>query len=293
MRWRGIAKKLLFGSLPFIRGKFPYYGHTVYFPPGSHTFERTCADGIYERETVHFILSLVESGTTYFDVGANIGLLSVPVLAERPFAKVVSIEAAPDTLRFLRKTQAAAHRRENWTVVGAAVGSENGEAEFWSGTVAMGTYDGLRDTGRGGRKRPVRVPLRTLDQIWEACGCPAISVVKMDIEGGEYGALQGAKSIIARERPVFIVEWTDMNLPAYGIHSERILQFCAEMGYALYASPNLTPVATKLILKMAMSQTETFILVPNERCLRPSASPDSATWRLSVSADAEWAPGLS
>src|SRR5260370_41960132 len=146
MRWRGIAKKLLFGSLPFIRGKFPYYGHAVYFPPGSHTFERACADGIYERETVNFILSLVEPGTTYFDVGANIGLLSVPVLAERPFVKVVSIEAAPDTLHFLKKTQAAAPRRADWTVLGAAVGSENGEIEFWAGPAAMGHFDGLRDT---------------------------------------------------------------------------------------------------------------------------------------------------
>ena len=213
---------MLFGSAPFLRGRFPYYGHTVHFPPGSTTFECACAEGIYERDTTCLILALAEPGTTYFDVGANIGLLSVPVLAERPFVKVVSIEASPDTLHFLRKTHAAAPRREDWTIIGAAVGSENGEAEFWSSGGAMGAFDGLRDTGRGGRKSAVRVPLRALDQIWETCGCPAISVVKMDIEGGEYCGLQGAKSIIARERPVFVVEWTELNLRAYGINSQKI-----------------------------------------------------------------------
>jgi FkbM family methyltransferase len=70
----------------------------------------------------------------------------------------------------------------------------------------MGAFDGLRDTGRGGRKSPVRVAVRTLDEIWEKCGCPPVSVIKMDIEGGEYRALHGAKSIIAREKPVFVVE---------------------------------------------------------------------------------------
>ncbi len=275
MRWRSTAKKLLFGSLPFVRGKFTYYGHAIYFPPGSHIFDRVCAEGIYEREIINLILALVRPDTTYFDVGTNIGLLSVPVLTERPAVKVVSIEASPDTLRFLRKTHAAAPRREDWTVVGAAVGSENGEAEFWSGAAALGAFDGLRDTGRGGRKTPVRVPLRPLDQIWEGCGCPATSVVKIDIEGGEYGALQGAKCMIARERPVLIVEWTEMNLQAYGINSRAILQLCADMGYSLYATPNLIPIATGPILNMAMSQTETFILVPNGDCLGRVAPPDS------------------
>jgi FkbM family methyltransferase len=290
MRLSGLAKKMLFGSTPFLRGRFPYYGHTVHFPPGSTTFECACAEGIYEQDTTNLILALVEPGTTYFDVGANIGLLSVPVLAVRPLVKVVSIEASPDTLHFLRKTHAVARRREDWTVIGAAVGSENGEADFWSGGGAMGAFDGLRDTGRGGRKSPVRVARLTLDQIWETCGCPATSVVKMDIEGGEYGALQGAKSMIAQERPVFIVEWTDLNLYAYGITAERILQLCAETGYAIYASPTLAAVATELILKMAMSRTETFILVPIGDSLGRFASTDDNIRTRLASADAPMGP---
>jgi FkbM family methyltransferase len=285
MRLRGLAKKMLFGSVPCIRGRFPYYGHTVHFPLSSIIFERACAEGIYERDTTYLILALAESGTTYFDVGANIGLLSVPVLAVCPGVKVVSIEASPDTLHFLKKTHAVAHRREDWTIVGAAVGLKSGDAEFWSGDLAQGAYDGLRDTRRGGRKRPVSVPLRALDQIWEECGRPAISVVKMDIEGGEHDALQGAKSIIARERPVFVVEWTNMNLHAYGINSDRILELCAEIGYSLYASPSLIPVTTELILKMAMSQTETFILLPNGASLRPFTSTDLISCRRAASAD--------
>ena len=153
MRLRALAKRHLFGSLPLLRGRFPYYGHTVYFPLGSHLFERACVEGIYERDTTNLILALAEPGKTYFDVGANIGLLSVPVLAACPGVKVVSIEASPNTLPFLKKTHAVARRREDWTLVGAAVGAKSGEAEFWSGTVALGAFDGLRDTGRGGAKR--------------------------------------------------------------------------------------------------------------------------------------------
>jgi FkbM family methyltransferase len=265
VRVRGVAKRLVFGSVPYMRGRFPYYGHMVHFPLGSITFARACAEGIYERDTTCLILALAEPGTTYFDVGANIGLLSVPVLAACPSVKVVSIEASPATLHFLKKTHAAARRRGDWTVVGAAVGLKSGEAEFWSGDVALGAHDGLRDTGYGGAKHAVRVPIRTLDEIWQEQGCPAVSVIKMDIEGAESLALQGAKEITTQIRPIFIVEWAAQNLGAYGIKSEELLDLCGAMAYVPYASPGLVLVETKPILKMAMAQTAMFILVPQKR----------------------------
>src|ERR1051326_4062271 len=116
MRLRKYAKKLIFGSAPYFRGQFTYYGHAVHFPLGSEIFKFACEQGIYERETLYLIMSIVKPGTTYFDVGANIGLLSVPIVAERPGVQVVSIEASPTVLPFLNKTHAAA-RSPNWTVL--------------------------------------------------------------------------------------------------------------------------------------------------------------------------------
>ena len=94
MRVRGLVKKALFGSTPFLRGRFPYYGYTVHFPIGSTTFERACAEGIYERDTTYLILALAEPGTTYFDVGANIGFYTIPMaaFARSIGARVVAIE---------------------------------------------------------------------------------------------------------------------------------------------------------------------------------------------------------
>jgi FkbM family methyltransferase len=265
MRARALAKRLLFGAAPFFRGRFRYYGHVVHFPLGSHTFERACDEGIYEREVTNLILALVEPGTAYFDVGANIGLLSVPVLSVCPSVKVVSIEPGPDTLPFLLRTRLAAQRSGGWTIIGAAVAAQAGEAEFWSSGRGMGAFDGLRDTGRGGPKRAVRVAVRTLDDIWREEGCPPVSVVKIDIEGGEYQALQGARELISHARPILILEWTDKNLAAYGIKADQLLSLCGQLGYVPYACPNLMPVGTKVLLKMAMTQTETFILVPTHR----------------------------
>ena len=170
-------------------------------------FRASVRGGCYEREVVDLILALVEPETTYFDVGTNIGLLSVPVLAACPSAKVVSIEVSPDTLPYLRRTHLAAERSNKWTIVEAAVGSGSGEVAFWSAGGAMGAFDGLRDTGRGGAKKSVPVATRTLDEIWRQCGSPLVSVIKMDIEGGEHDALKGATELISQCKPALIIEW--------------------------------------------------------------------------------------
>ena len=262
MRLRGFLKKITFGSLPLLRGSFPYFGYTVYFPLGSYIFERACAEGFYEKDVTNLILSLVGPETTYFDVGANIGLLSVPVLATYPSVKIVSIEASPSTFSYLMRTHARALRRDNWTVVGVAVGATSSQSDFWVCDAAQGAFDGLRDTGRGGRKVAMRVPVVMLDEIWRDLRCPRVSLIKMDIEGGEFHAIQGAKDIIARDRPIFIIEWYDGNLKAYNIEPDSLLQLCIEIGYEVYAVPSLTRIARKAVLKLAMAVTATFVLVP-------------------------------
>jgi FkbM family methyltransferase len=261
MRLRGFAKKVLFGYAPFVRGRFKYYGHTVHFPPGCGIFKGACAQGIYERDTLDLILSLVRPGTTYFDVGTNIGLLSVPVLSVQPSVNVVSMEGSPDILPFLTRTYQDSGR-ENWKVFGTAVGAASGEVEFWTGVVATSAFDGLRDTGRGGPKRCVRVPIRTLDDVWRECDFPTVSVVKMDIEGGEVFALEGAKDLIFANKPTFIIEWFEENLRPYGIDPSKLLEVSADIDYEIYAVPRLILVDKVEILRIAMSQTWTFALVP-------------------------------
>ena len=264
MKLRAKAKRFICGSMPGIRGHFRYFGESVYFPLGSHIFERACREGIYERDVVNLILSLVDPGSTYFDVGANIGLMSVPVLSQKPDVNVVSIEASPSTLPWLVKSHSASHHVKRWTIVGEAVGAICGEIEFWSGGGATGAFDGIQNTGRGGAKRLIRVPIRTLDDIWQELGHPAVSVVKMDVEGGEWLAFRGALNLISATRPIFIIEWNRVNLNAYNIDPNELLRISCDIEYQVFALPNFVPVTITPILRAMMATTETFLLAPAE-----------------------------
>lgn len=164
MRLRGEAKYWLYGTALFYRGWFPYYGHQVYFPRRSVQLSMVCDQGIYEESTVRLVSSLAKPNSTYVDIGANIGLLSLPVLENCPDVSVISLEASPDTLSYLTRTQAGSRHRNRWNVMGIAVGKMAGTATFWSSTVDNGAFDGFRDTGRGGSKQAIEVAVKTLDK---------------------------------------------------------------------------------------------------------------------------------
>src|SRR5437660_10430947 len=131
MKLRQRFKRWLYGSCPGFAGSFPYYGARVYFPKGSQIFDMLCAQGIYEGENINVINALIRPGSTYFDIGANIGLTALPVLSATE-CSVISIEPSPNVLQFLQRTATESTYHDRWVIVGKAVGDKVGSAEFFT-----------------------------------------------------------------------------------------------------------------------------------------------------------------
>lgn len=138
MKLRARLKCWLYGSCPGFSGAFSYFGTRVAFPKGSHIFERACETGIYERDNLKLIAALVRPGTRYMDVGANIGLLSIPLLHYFPTSQVVSFEPSPNALPYLLETQRQSGFGDRWRVIGKAVGSQLGQLEFFAHAPRLG-----------------------------------------------------------------------------------------------------------------------------------------------------------
>ncbi len=130
MTLRSAAKKLLYGKIPGVSGSFFYWKTRVFFPKGSYIFQMACEQGIYEMNTLHILKAFLRPGTHYFDVGANIGLLSVPILADQSDCSVVSFEASPTTVAYLQRTATASRFATRWHVIPKAVGATVGEVVF-------------------------------------------------------------------------------------------------------------------------------------------------------------------
>lgn len=262
MRLRAALKRWIHERVPGLRGFFPYYGTRVYFPPESLIFRQACEQGVYAHGNLKLLLSLVRPGSWCFDVGANIGLLSVPLLASRPECRVLSIEPSPETFASLRRTHAGSAHRDRWRILGAAAGGAVGEVEFFVFPGGRGAYDGTRDTARGGKARTVRVPSTTLDGVWEELGRPEVSVIKIDVEGGELDVLEGAAHLIREQRPAILLEINAVNLRAYSRDPCLYLGYARRHGYALLGSPGLVPVTTGGALLAQLLRADDFLLHP-------------------------------
>jgi FkbM family methyltransferase len=258
-------RKWLYGKCPGFRGSFPYYGIKVYFPINSHIFGLACEKNGYEHETVNLIRALIKPRSHFFDIGANIGLISIPILRSCYDCIVYSFEPSPNALPYLHQTAAESPFTDRWRIIGKAVGSEVGETMFSISSPERGAYDGIKDTKRVVSEKKIRVPLTTVDNEWERNGKPQVSVMKIDVEGAEISVLQGSIGCISSEKPYIITEWNGTNLIAYNCRFEELLEFAKKIKYRIFSMPHLNPIYDSIHLKMQMFRTENFLLVPEEQ----------------------------
>jgi FkbM family methyltransferase len=256
-------KRWLYGRCPGFKGVLPYFGERVHFPPGSLIFELACAEGIFEQDNLKLLQAALRPNAWYFDIGANIGLMSAPLLATEPTLQAVSVEASPRTARYLAQTIAASPRRDRWRMVAKAIGAAEGEIEFHASAETHGVFDGIKDTGRGHDARKVKVPLTTLDHLWTEAGRPDVCLVKVDVEGGEADVLRGGFACLRATRPYVLLEWNAQNLAAYGCPPDTLLELASTLNYDVLSAPALAPVMTSASLKLHMGVSETFLLTPH------------------------------
>ena len=246
------------------RGMFPYFGYRVYFPKGCGAFRAVCEQHIFEAPNVRVLQRLCRPDSYMFDVGANLGLMALPVLSAARQSRVVSFEPSPNTVPFLSRTIAESGLEDRWQLVEKAASCALGTARFSLSARTEGLYDGLRHTHRTPEARQAQVAVTTLDEEWTSRGCPPVSIIKIDVEGGELDVLRGAHGCLSRERPHVLLEWSDLNLPAYGIPRDALFPFAEEHCYTLYALPEMVPVTTARDLSLQAIRTESFLMAPVE-----------------------------
>src|SRR5262249_225592 len=159
-------------------GKFHYYGSRIFFPTGSVIFRRLCDQGTYEPEVTKWLCRLATPGKLFIDVGANIGLTSIPILRTVPSARVLSFYPSPSSLPYLERTWQESEFRDRWEVVPKAAGDSVGSVQFCAAIAHNAGFDGLRDTKRGGEKHTVGILQTTVDTEWSRLGRPHVSCMK-------------------------------------------------------------------------------------------------------------------
>lgn len=257
-------KHWLYRRCPGFVGVFPYFGERIHFPPDSMLFTLACEQGIFEHENLRLLQAAFRPNTWYFDIGANIGLMSAPMVHAQSGVNVVSVEASPRTAECLSRTVDGSAKRSCWHVVPKALGNAEGEVDFFVSAASHGVFDGMRDTRRGLNPLCVKIQLTTLDTLWSGFGKPPVSVVKIDVEGAEADVLRGGVTCLSTCRPCVLIEWNIDNLRSYGTAPASLLTLAAEIDYDVLIVPGLARIHSSEQLRVQLGMGETFLLTPRE-----------------------------
>jgi FkbM family methyltransferase len=163
--------------------------------------------GTYETELQRAISEWVQPGWVAYDVGANIGYISLLLAnAVGDDGQVFSFEALPSNVERLEMNLVLNALKPRVQLIHGAVGSTLTPVRFLIGpSEAMGKVAGSAGRTEGHRES-IEVPGYALDDFVFQQGNPPPQVIKMDIEGGEVLALPGMQRVLAEYRPLIFLE---------------------------------------------------------------------------------------
>jgi len=164
--------------------------------------------GTYEPDLQAALEDFVQPGMVAYDVGANIGYISL-LLARRvgPGGQVYAFEALPANQERLRLNLALGSPEEPVTLVPAAVVETSRRVKFLIGP-SDGTGKVEGSVGRIGNGNPETIEVEglSLDDFVYQLGNPPAQAIKLDIEGGEVLALPGMRRLLEDTHPVVLME---------------------------------------------------------------------------------------
>jgi FkbM family methyltransferase len=188
---------------------------------------------------VAFALANLPRGGTFVDVGANVGLISLPIARRRPDATVIGFEPHPTNIR-MWETNCALNSLPNARLEPLGLGDHSGPSAM--------AVPGDLGAGYITESGDIPVVMTTLDSYAADHGIERIDVVKIDAEGGEPQVLDGASRLLdSGAIRCIIIEINDLALARSGLNGAAVVDRLTGYGYVLTpmgplpANPGLGP----------------------------------------------------
>ncbi|MCX6140207.1 MAG: FkbM family methyltransferase [Candidatus Kapabacteria bacterium] len=190
--------------------------------------------GSYELPTVRFIRSVLKPGDTAFDIGAQIGYLTLAMATAHPEpVRVVSFEPESHNLERLR-SNIALNPGVNVSIVEKAASNVNGVLRLYlSHDHNSGTHSTIPN-GVNVSNDFVEIPSVTLDTYLLDNQISNLRLIKIDVEGGELEVILGAERILRELCPIIVMEMSDSLQAAREFSTPEFKQMLALKGYRPY-----------------------------------------------------------
>jgi FkbM family methyltransferase len=210
-------------------------------PASDYPLLATLVDrGELELGTRKLIQRLLRPGETFIDIGANVGMHTLAAaIAMQARGRIIAFEPHPTTCELLRKSLLLNGFARMAETHQAAVSNREGVLPLFLGPTSghHSLYPLGGDVGSTGAM--VDVPLVRIDDIISAD--TRVDLVKIDVEGAELDAIEGACATIERNADVaLIVEFGPSHLHRAGHTTGEWLQAFERLGLHFRAIEPMT-----------------------------------------------------
>lgn len=224
--------------------------------------------GTYEPNSLILLKRLLSENSVFFDIGANVGIFSISasrwvgeggqVIAFEPSSrerKFLADNILLNDLTNVRVEPVAISKQSGLGILNLAIDKHNGQNTLCRQFAYEGVSSGETES----------VEVMTIDDYVCEHNISRVDVIKMDIEGAEYDALQGASETLKKMRPSLIFEVVKSALDKNGIEVLELEKWIRSHGYALFRIDDFT--AELIPCTLAHGKDGNFVALPSELLL--------------------------
>jgi FkbM family methyltransferase len=190
-----------------------------------------------ERTEFEILMTLVDPGAIFVDVGANVGLYALEAcLRAGKGGRVLAIEPDPRSARLLARNIEQNEMGDRLECATVCAGQQDGEVEFYAAMES--SFSGMGASGRSATRSVMKVPMRSLDSLLVEAGYPQVDLLKIDVEGFEYAVVLGALDTLRKSDAIIMMEISGKNLlEAHRMRLAEALSNLNSCGYRLFSMP--------------------------------------------------------
>jgi len=206
---------------------FNYPGGRIHWNPGNSPGMMARILGIYEIDKITAVQKLLKPGSTFVDIGANVGdytLLAASLVGNA--GRVLSFEPEPRNRGWLQQS-IDLNGYKNIDVFPVALSDGEGEASLYLGEIAG--YHTLIPGHPERQAGTITVKTRTLDSYLHELGREHVDMMKIDVEGAEMQVLRGARTTLGKNPNMIL--FLEIH-PDVGVDPEEVRSFLGQFGFS-------------------------------------------------------------
>jgi FkbM family methyltransferase len=218
-------------------------GHKMFLGPKDSL--QLSINGIYEELETNIVKKEIKPGDIILDIGANIGyytLIFANLVGKN--GKVFAFEPEPSNFELLQKN-IHMNNYKNIIFEQKAVGKVEKKIDLYLSEKRTGMHRIYKSKHTSDNSVPV--DMINLDNYFmNNYKNQEINFIKIDIEGSEFGALQGLQNILKNENIKLLTEFIPDSIREFGAYPEEFIKLLQSNNFSIYCTDD----QNKKIIKM-------------------------------------------